>query len=266
MCDICKRLFETKRGLTNHRRTHDLERASQPTDPAPSASPTKNLTEVECNVCKQTFPTHRGMKTHRNRHAKEANEETAARINSRKEAIVSSDKNDTSGRISNDASKLESECKKWKDTFQSHLNNEVFNESEFDNDVTKFLKFLFEANAKMPGPRQKQRSRIMENGDVTFVNALETDEILYTQKQLGNNAQNKHQRVQELEALHRFTQIYRNKNIYECVKREDKFFDEEMKTVLQYFYNEVMLKELANSSKERDMQLRQYDEETKTFM
>lgn len=185
---------------------------------------------------------------------------------------------------------------------------------------------------------------------------------MYTQKQLGKNAQNKHQRIQELEALTEFERILKRiypkisidecglliddelpflgaspfrlfgtdcilsikcplaqykKNInevkmqfwkvskgirtlntksawyieiqgelhvskrklvflmiwlgesqYEIVKlkRDDKFFEDEMNQKLVYFYNEVMLKELANSRSEREMELRQYDEATKTFL
>lgn len=183
---------------------------------------------------------------------------------------------------------------------------------------------------------------------------------MYAQKLLGNNAQNKHQRVQELEALMKFKRLYAKTSIDECglfiddelpflgaspfrlfgadcilsikcplseykkeideakiqlwkqvsgqrtlnrksawyieiqgelhvtkrkvaylmiwlgenenqyqivqLKRDDKFFDEEVKQKLAYFYNEVMLKELANSRNERGMELRQYDEATKTFL
>lgn len=181
---------------------------------------------------------------------------------------------------------------------------------------------------------------------------------MYTQAQLGNNAQNKHQRVQEVEALATFNRLYAKYPIEECglvideelpylgarpfryygsehllsikcplseykktideaklqfwkmesrvktlnkksawyleiqgelhvtkrkttflmiwlgesqfqvvqVKRDDDFFESEMKVKLDFFFNELMLKELANSRKERGMELRQYDEATKTFL
>lgn len=181
---------------------------------------------------------------------------------------------------------------------------------------------------------------------------------MYSQKQHGNNAQNKHQRVQEIEALGRFKEIYSGVQIDECglfiddelpylgaspfrtvganhlltikcplieykkgveeaklqlwktvagqktlnkksawylevqgelhvtkrkttylmiwlgpdnfqiiqLKREDQFFQEEMREKLIYFYNEVMLPELANSRKERRMNLRKYDETTEKFV
>lgn len=181
---------------------------------------------------------------------------------------------------------------------------------------------------------------------------------MYTQSQLGNNAQNKHQRIQELEALATFKRVYPESSIEECglfidnelpylgtkpfrlfqseyllsikcplsaykkkideakipfwktvsgkrtlnqksawyleiqgqlrvtqkkaamlmiwlgdnqyqvvqLKREDEFFEKEMKAKLTYFYTEVMLKELADSRKERNMELRQYDEPTQTFL
>lgn len=183
---------------------------------------------------------------------------------------------------------------------------------------------------------------------------------MYTQSQLGNNAQNKHQRVQEVEALAMLKRIHPKSSIQECglfiddelpylgakpvrlfqseyilsikcplsaykkkvdeakisfwktvsgertlnkksawyleiqgelhvtkkkaallmiwlgdqidehqivrLKREDDFFEKEMKEKLVYFYTEVMLNELANSRRERGMELRQYDEAKKTFL
>lgn len=49
-------------------------------------------------------------------------------------------------------------------------------------------------------------------------------------------------------------------------KRDDAFFDNDMRESLMYFYNEVMVKELADSRKARSMQLRRYDDESKTFL
>lgn len=184
---------------------------------------------------------------------------------------------------------------------------------------------------------------------------------MYTQSQLGNNAQNKHERVQQLEALKTFERLYSKHAIQECglfideelpylgaspfklygndyilsikcplkaykksiddpeikfwkiesgkrtvnkkshwylelqaelhitkrkfaflmiwlgddtpeghevvkLKRDDDFFEKEMKEKLMFFYNEVMLTELANSRVEREMELRQYDEASKTFL
>lgn len=183
---------------------------------------------------------------------------------------------------------------------------------------------------------------------------------MYVKSQLGNNAQNKHQRVQEHEAVERFQQIFPRKPLQECgfyiddeqpflgaspfklvgndhillvkcplkayhkninevkmqfwttksgqrtinkksawyvelqgelhitkrklaylmiwlgprqsqfqlvvVKRDDEFFENEMKGKLVFFYNEGMLKELAHSRKARKMELRAYDESSKTFM
>ncbi|KAJ6639588.1 hypothetical protein Bhyg_12335 [Pseudolycoriella hygida] len=183
-------------------------------------------------------------------------------------------------------------------------------------------------------------------------------EVMYTQAQLGNNAKNKHQRVQEVEALATFSRLYAKYPIDECglvideelpylgalpfryygsdhllsikcplsaykksiaeaklqfwkvesgkktlnkkstwyleiqgelhvtkrkttflmiwlgesqyqvvqVKRDDAFFDSKMRGKLVSFFNDVMLKELANSRKARGMELRQYDEATKTFL
>lgn len=185
-----------------------------------------------------------------------------------------------------------------------------------------------------------------------------TDEVMYTQKQLGNNAENKHQRVQEHEALKTFESIFSEFNLQECglfideelpflgsspfrlygdnyivsikcplkaykqsidaarmqfwkkksgertinkksawyfevqgdlhvtkrnfaylmiwlgenqyevvkVKRDDEFFKNEMKEKLEFFYKEAMLKELANSRREREMELRKFDETTNTFL
>lgn len=187
-----------------------------------------------------------------------------------------------------------------------------------------------------------------------------TGEILYDKSQLGNNAQNRHQRVQEHEALERFKRIYPHKPIQECglvideelpflgaslfklvgddhilsikcplkayqkninevklqfwttksaqrtintrsawyielqgelhitkrkwaylliwlgesqhqhtlvqVKREDAFFEDEIKDKLVFFYNEGMLKELANPRKNREMDLRAFDESSNTFV
>lgn len=46
-----------------------------------------------------------------------------------------------------------------------------------------------------------------------------------------------------------------NQNQTVKVKRDDVFFHEEMKGKLVFFYKEAMLKELANSRKERKMDL-----------
>lgn len=182
---------------------------------------------------------------------------------------------------------------------------------------------------------------------------------MYKHSQLGNNAQNKHERIQQLEALKTFERLYAKFPIKECglfideelpylgaspyrlygsdyilsikcpltaykktiedakipfwktisgkrtvntksawylelqaelhitkrkfaflmiwlgdtaegpevvkLKRDDDFFEKEMKEKLVFFYNELMLKELANSRRERKMELRQYDAVSKTF-
>lgn len=193
-----------------------------------------------------------------------------------------------------------------------------------------------------------------------FFHFFFTEEILYTQSQLGNNAQNKHQRVHEQEALKRFKQIFPaasiqdgglfiheeipflgaspfklvgddhilaikcplklyQKNVNETrmqiwttkdhqqiintksawyieqqgdmqitnrkwtylfiwlgenpnqhqlieIKRDNAFFSNEIRDKLVLFYNEGMLKELANPRKDRGLDLRQWDEANKTFV
>lgn len=187
-----------------------------------------------------------------------------------------------------------------------------------------------------------------------------TEEILYTQSQLGHNAQNRHQRVQEQEALKRFQEIYPKAIIEDCglyiheeisflgaspfkvvgddhilfvkcplklyqkqvdqvkmqfwttkggkknlnknsawyievqgelqvtkrkwaylfiwlgedqsqhqiieIRRDDRFFEEEMKEKLLLFYTEGMVKELADPRKDRNMDLRVWDASEKTFV
>ncbi|KAJ6643034.1 hypothetical protein Bhyg_07990 [Pseudolycoriella hygida] len=78
---------------------------------------------------------------------------------------------------------------------------------------------------------EKTRNMLMSNyfstiicskGPKSYAKIL--DEILYTQKQLSKNAQHKHQRVQELEALTEFRRIYKNTKVDEC----GLFIDEEL--------------------------------------
>lgn len=50
------------------------------------------------------------------------------------------------------------------------------------------------------------------------------------------------------------------------VSRDDTFFETQVLPKLIYFYNEVMIKELVNSRKERSMDLREYNSATNTFI
>lgn len=52
----------------------------------------------------------------------------------------------------------------------------------------------------------------------------------------------------------------------EKVVRDDDFWINQMEKELVFFYNEAILKELVNSRDERNMELRQYDEISKTFV
>lgn len=62
--------------------------------------------------------------------------------------------------------------------------------------------------------------------------------------------------------------VYLDENQYkiEKVSRDDDFWNEEMKEELIFFFNEAMVKELVNPRDERSMELRQYDETSKTFI
>lgn len=52
----------------------------------------------------------------------------------------------------------------------------------------------------------------------------------------------------------------------EEIVRDDSFWANEMEEELVFFFNEAMIKELANPRDERNMPLRMYDETTKTFI
>lgn len=62
--------------------------------------------------------------------------------------------------------------------------------------------------------------------------------------------------------------IWLGESQYEVVqvKRDDEFFEKEMKKKLVFFYEQAMLKELANPRKEREMDLRKYDQASNTFI
>lgn len=47
---------------------------------------------------------------------------------------------------------------------------------------------------------------------------------------------------------------------------DHSFWNNSMKEKLNFFFNEAMLKELANPRKARKMELRKYDLKTKTFI
>lgn len=49
------------------------------------------------------------------------------------------------------------------------------------------------------------------------------------------------------------------------VPRDDEFFETQVKPELEYFYNEVMIKELVHSRKERYMILREYNAQTDSY-
>ncbi|KAG4080104.1 hypothetical protein HA402_008175 [Bradysia odoriphaga] len=52
----------------------------------------------------------------------------------------------------------------------------------------------------------------------------------------------------------------------EKIERDDEYWRTKMEAELVYFYNEAMLKELVDSRDSRDMELREYDEKTETFI
>lgn len=52
----------------------------------------------------------------------------------------------------------------------------------------------------------------------------------------------------------------------EEVSRDDVFFEREVLPKLTYFYNEVMVKELVDSRKQRNKELREYDPKTNSFI
>lgn len=52
----------------------------------------------------------------------------------------------------------------------------------------------------------------------------------------------------------------------ETVVRDDDYWKSKMEAELVYFFNEAMLKELVDSRDKRSMELREYDETTKTFI
>lgn len=53
--------------------------------------------------------------------------------------------------------------------------------------------------------------------------------------------------------------------IIKDVSVDHSFWNNNMKNKLQYFFNEAMIKELANPRKPRKMPLREYNPQTKTF-
>ncbi|KAJ6635549.1 Ubiquitin-conjugating enzyme E2 Q2 [Pseudolycoriella hygida] len=71
----------------------------------------------------QTYPTKRGLTTHQNRHVKEANDDTAERINNRKAIDTRAAVKDVRGSDdSNDSTaQLDAECKKWQEKFHVEI-------------------------------------------------------------------------------------------------------------------------------------------------
>lgn len=50
------------------------------------------------------------------------------------------------------------------------------------------------------------------------------------------------------------------------VKVDHSFWKDQMKTKLQFFFDEAMVKEIADPRKARQMELREYNPQTKTFI
>lgn len=50
------------------------------------------------------------------------------------------------------------------------------------------------------------------------------------------------------------------------IPKDDSFFEDEMKPKLVYFYENVMIKELVDSRKKRNLDLRKYNSETQSFV
>lgn len=87
-------------------------------------------------------------------HTKEANDHTVNRLRTRLGAAETNDpttnKKDD-GKL--DKATLDSECKAWNDVFENHLNAETVDSASFDDDISKFQKFLFKANQRLPVPQ-----------------------------------------------------------------------------------------------------------------
>lgn len=151
-CTTCKKRFDSKRALTTHQNSHK-EKSTELSDSVGSKNPNVSPSpKVTCNICNQSFP-RRGLQTHLNRHAKEANDQTANRLKSRLNPNtdeLTPVKNDD---VKSNRSELDSECNNWQEVFKKHESNENLDTEAFDNDVSKFQKFLFKANQRLPRPQ-----------------------------------------------------------------------------------------------------------------
>lgn len=193
-CTLCKREFQTKRGLNIHSNRAHSTNGSQKTrvstynnqDSATninvgdnsddafkaencsiySVPNTQNLESYKCKHCPRSFASKRGLKTHisrshpivanrisvnkiitRNKCQNEDRETHASTVASSLRHRTSSDQN-----LEESAKDLASEVEFWKQCFSIIENENVLNEEKFDDNINKFLKFLFESNQKLPGP------------------------------------------------------------------------------------------------------------------
>lgn len=156
-CDICKKRFETKRGLSTHRNVHN-DKNSQEIIPTDSSEVPTNQNKPpsathNCKVCGQSF-SKQGLAVHMNRHAKEANDHTTSRLRTRL-GVTETTEPTTNKKDEAKANKaeLDSECRVWNDIFENCLNEEALDSASFDEKVSKFQKFLFKANQRLPGPQ-----------------------------------------------------------------------------------------------------------------
>lgn len=146
----------------------------QSTEVISNATATSTFT---CDVCKQSITTKRGLTVHRSRHANEANATTASQLSARLTKTNTTDPNDkeaTKNGVSTEnvqsvRAALDSECNTWQKTFQKYESSADLDIAAFEEDMTKFMKFLFKANQRLPGPqhpsvkfyrlRQQKRNR-----------------------------------------------------------------------------------------------------------
>ena len=176
VCEIpeCSAIFSKQHGLRVHiaRKHPNLSKIllNRPTPSTSSdSSPTTSVTpsidsqpnSVICPICNRSFSNQRGLDSHRSCHAVEANNfRTNRLLNSlipSSESTAPPVANNAPDPTSTTSPPLSAECDIWYHKFNDQLNNITsFSATQFDHNTAQFLKFLFKANERLPGPIHPQ--------------------------------------------------------------------------------------------------------------